>query len=342
MAKIGVLVVLLFSASWLPAQCCLGAQNAQVHTQDKRFLVKAISLSGTGTGNHGPYHYRFLFLVRSKSGQFLETGRFERCYLTREHFQMTILPSPSGNGFFVRGPSESGFTFFGPAGQNLGGFTLSDSFWFSVDDSTKPTDDQDSKSDPKRSATLKKLGIISCNLAVGGQRNEVSFLLPLFTTVDSRTRTIAKQKRLVAFVEFLSSRTLKKEKLQAQVTPLIRILLSKKSADASDKLLALGPQILPLFAALKLKDRNQVALSSIRDKLLFKTFGHVDAKRNVVLLGSLLASEDKIMVAAALKCFDELLPPKLPRSAEWILMNLDNIQTMRDKGELSRLLPEPR
>ncbi len=101
----------------LHAQCCLGAQHVTETSADGRYSVEARSVPGTGKRHHGPYHFSFRFLERGTEG-WLERGKFERSFATRDHFHMRMWISPTGNGFVLRSMLP-GFTLLARDGATL-------------------------------------------------------------------------------------------------------------------------------------------------------------------------------------------------------------------------------
>ena len=120
-ASVLTLLVIGLPFSVVPAvgQCCGGAQNSVSHSHDGRFRVEAMSLTGTGHHNHGPYKFRFRTLRIGPNEETEEIGVFERAWDTDSHFSMTVCVSPTGNGFALGSSLEDPILFFSPKGTIL-------------------------------------------------------------------------------------------------------------------------------------------------------------------------------------------------------------------------------
>ena len=119
MQTIVVVSLLALLAAASPAQCCLGAQDAEVDSPGGRYRVEAISQTGTGHAAHGPYRFLFRTLRFGLDGEPELIGEFERAWDSRAHFSMQIAVSPTGNGFLLGSSLEQGLRFFAPDGTVL-------------------------------------------------------------------------------------------------------------------------------------------------------------------------------------------------------------------------------
>lgn len=102
-----------------PAQCCLGAQNADVLSADGRYRVVATSMNGTGPSSHGPYDFRFTTYRVVADGEDEVLGTFQRRWDSCEHFWMDLRVSPTGNGFLLGGSLQADLEFLAPDGTVL-------------------------------------------------------------------------------------------------------------------------------------------------------------------------------------------------------------------------------
>lgn len=117
-AKTALWLALLIAP--LQAQCCVGAQDQNVLSSNGRYRVVAKSLTGTGPGSHGPYHFRFTtYRVGEGDQKAIELGAFERHWDSRAHFHMEVIVSPTGNGFVLGCPMQQEVQFFAPDGRML-------------------------------------------------------------------------------------------------------------------------------------------------------------------------------------------------------------------------------
>jgi hypothetical protein len=110
----------------LRGQCCLGAQDQSVLSSNGRFRVVATSLTGTGPQHHGPYDFRFtMYRVAEPArdgglvSKDVELGTFVRHWASREHFQMVIVVSPTGNGFLLGCSMQQEVQLLGHTGRVL-------------------------------------------------------------------------------------------------------------------------------------------------------------------------------------------------------------------------------
>lgn len=114
-----VLLVLVCATVYVPAQCCLGAQDVTSEDVTGSFRVVAKSLEGTGHGIHGPYRYEFRFERHVGDGEWQGLGSFRREFLNREHFAMELHVSPTGNGFLLETSIDPRIVFYGVDGAEL-------------------------------------------------------------------------------------------------------------------------------------------------------------------------------------------------------------------------------
>jgi len=104
----------------LQAQCCVGAQDQSALSSNGRYRVVAKSLTGTGPGSHGPYHFRFTtYRVGNDDKKDTELGTFDRHWDSRAHFHMEVIVSPTGNGFVLGCPMQEAVQFCAPDGRVL-------------------------------------------------------------------------------------------------------------------------------------------------------------------------------------------------------------------------------
>jgi hypothetical protein len=94
------LLVLAFVSPPARTQCCMGAQNGVFTSKNGCYRVEATSFKGTGPGCHGPYSFRFRCLARAGE-EWRELGAFDATWDTRDHFHVTVIVSPTGNGFLI-------------------------------------------------------------------------------------------------------------------------------------------------------------------------------------------------------------------------------------------------
>lgn len=111
------LVVILFSAAGMQAQCCLGAQDVSAESKNGLFKVEAKSTTGTGPDHHGPYDYKFAWFEKDWGGNFVEKNSFEVHYETNNHFNMRVAIPPTGGGFLVDTGISKEVVFYGTSGE---------------------------------------------------------------------------------------------------------------------------------------------------------------------------------------------------------------------------------
>lgn len=111
-------LTVLASTSAASAQCCIGAQDVSATSKNGMFRVEALSLTGTGLQQHGPYRYRFRWSDKV-DGEFAVRAEFEVGYDTKAHFNMALYVSPAGNGFLVDTGIAPEIVFYHRSGQVL-------------------------------------------------------------------------------------------------------------------------------------------------------------------------------------------------------------------------------
>ena len=97
MRSFAAIAILVLGMS-LAAQESNGAQD-QTATSG-HYRVRAESLTGIGPKSNGPYHFRFT-CEEAGLGTYHQLGTFERTWNTRASFRMSLVMSPSGNGFLL-------------------------------------------------------------------------------------------------------------------------------------------------------------------------------------------------------------------------------------------------
>ena len=297
-------------------QCCGGAQNSVTHSHNGRFRVEAMSLTGTGHHNHGPYKFRFRTLRIDPNGETEEIGVFERAWDTDKHFSMTVCVSPTGNGFALGSNLEDPILFFSPNGTIL------------------------AKIDNYLSQTIhcRRKGDSPLVHPVSGRtqygQRTTKLWLPLFHITGPETQWISTQRPYVVVKKHIGIKTVQSE----EVSWLLRMLkwrpdvggreasrvqeLIAKSGEAG--LIDLGLSALPLVEA-KLSAEEQPSLRRVQQEIVRRLCGHQDAWRNLDLLVALREYPNSDLRECAEERLRALLPDGEP-TADWVQQNRQHLK----------------
>ncbi|MDB4371171.1 hypothetical protein N9Z44_03625 [Mariniblastus sp.] len=295
------------------AQCCLGAQNSVTHSRDGRFRVEAISLTGTGHGNHGPYKFRFRTLRIAPNGETEEIGVFERAWDTDNHFNMAVCVSPTGNGFALSSSLENLILFFAPNGTVL----------------AKLEEHKPSIKCPCKNNTPIVL-TVSGRTQFGPRLTKL--WLPLFHVTGPETEWgLGEQPTIKDNVEF---KTVRPEEIRWLVRMLKwRPVLGGRQADRVEELIEqsdetglidLGLSALPIVEA-KLATQEQASLRRVQQEIVRRLCGHLDAWRNFELLVALREHPNSDLRECAKEQLRALLPEGEP-TADWVQQNRQHLK----------------
>ena len=311
-----LVIGLPFSVAPAVGQCCGGAQNSITHSHDGRFRVEAMSLTGTGHHNHGPYKFRFRTLRIGPNEEIEEIGVFERNWDTDSHFSMTVCVSPTGNGFALGSSLEDPILFFSPNGTILA----------KLDNYLSPNIHCRRKSDSPL------LHPLSARTQYGLRTTKV--WLPLFHITGPETQWISSQRPNVVVKKRLGIKAVQSE----EVSWLLRMLkwrpdVGESEASRVQELIAksdeaglidLGLSTMPLVEA-ELSVEEQASLRRVQQEIVRRLCGHQDAWRNLDLLVALREHPNSDLRECAEEQLRALLPDGEP-TADWVQENRQHLK----------------
>lgn len=305
----------------LAAQCCRGAQDEEALSENGVYRVLASSLTGTGHRVHGPYHYEFAFQVLGDNGEWRTVSTFERRWDNKRHFAMSMLVSPTGNGFLLQTSLEPALVLYGREGRRLREVRGRPGMRVGLEGretglyrTVRALEDRDGKRWQTRKASL----FVPMGSAVGAElRREPGGawqeapaedrVFPPDVEAESWLR------RMLHWEERIG------ERQAAEAEAALRPWISGEE-DVLEKLTDLGLSARPVLEA-ALAETRGAELDRVREALAaleLRSAGHPAPHRNLELLCALLEHPDEQLAATARSRLLRILPEGVSPDLGWV------------------------